>query len=81
MLALTPRNVDRINFIIENDSNYRSDMDPDNDESTYNYIRNHPYTRDYEVTLGIVERIDIQNSTHQASSGVQQGDNQGREIT
>ena len=81
LLALTSGNVDRINFIIENDSNYRSDMDPENKESTYNYIRNHPYTRDYEVILGIVERIDIQNSTHQASSGVKQGDNRGREIT
>lgn len=67
LLALTSGNVDRINFIIENDSNYRSDMDPENKESTYNYIRNHPYTRDYEVILGIVERIDIQNSTPKES--------------
>jgi hypothetical protein len=81
IISLTKNNVQRINFIIENDPNYRSDSDPYNENSTYNYIRNHPYTTDYKEILEIVKKIDKQNSTHQASSGINKGDNNGREKT
>ncbi len=56
IISLTKNNVQRINFIIENDPNYRSDSDPYNENSTYNYIRNHPYTTDYKEILEIVKK-------------------------
>lgn len=71
--ALTQKNVDLVNFLIDNDSNYRYDADPENNDSTYNLIKNSKETRDVEIIKKIVKKIDKQNSTHQASEGAKGG--------
>lgn len=78
--ALTEKNVALIDFLIENDSNYRYDADSNNADSTYNLIRSCGETFDYENILKIVTKVDLQNSTHQASEG-SKGGNKGRELT
>lgn len=83
ILKLTADNVERINFIIENDSNYRIFEDPDSQNSITILIRNNPDATvwDKDFILKLVIEIDKQNSTHQEASGRQKGDGQGREKT
>lgn len=72
VLALTAENVDRINFIIDNDSNYRLFSDMDNHKSVCRYVADRKETTPWSVDeiLHIVTEIDKQNSTHQDSIGV-----------
>lgn len=78
--ALTRKNVELINFLIDNDSNYRYDADPQNADSTYNVIRKFGETYKVDELEKIITKIDLQNSTHQASEG-SRGGNRGRIIT
>ena len=72
ILALTEDNVTRINFIIENDSNYRIYNDKNNSSSVYNFIKQNKNKLPWEIDdiETIVTEIDKQNSTHQDSLGV-----------
>lgn len=72
VLALTAENVDRINFIIDNDSNFRLFSDMDNLKSVGRYVADRKETTPWSVDeiLHIVTEIDKQNSTHQDSIGV-----------
>lgn len=88
ILALTEDNVDRINFIIDNDSNYRLSSDIENTESVVRYVTDRknkiPWSKN--ELLHIITEIDRQNSTHQDSIGVKKDDlksknNGGREKT
>lgn len=78
--ALTEKNVELINFLIDNDSNYRYDADPQNADSTYNMIKKIGETHNVDMIEKIITKIDLQNSTHQASEG-SAGGNRGRSIT
>lgn len=78
--VLTEKNVDLINFLIDNDSNYRYDADPLNVDSTYNIIKKFGRTYNINELEKIVTKIDLQNSTHQSSEGPN-GGNKGRNIT
>lgn len=88
VLALTEDNIVRINFIIDNDSNYRLSSDIENTESVSRYVADRrntlPWSKD--ELLHIIIEIDRQNSTHQDSIGVKKDDstsknNGGREKT
>lgn len=71
-LALTEENVVRINFIIDNDSNYRLFSDKGNPMSVERFINDRKNKIPWSVNeiLHIVTEIDRQNSTHQDSIGV-----------
>lgn len=88
VLALTEDNIVRINFIIDNDSNYRLSSDIENTKSVARYVADRrktlPWSKD--ELLHIITEIDRQNSTHQDSTGVKKDDstsknNGGREKT
>lgn len=88
VLALTEDNIVRINFIIDNDSNYRLSSDIENTETVTRYVADRrdtlPWSKD--ELLHIIIEIDRQNSTHQDSIGVKKDDsasknNGGREKT
>lgn len=76
ILALTKENVERINFIIDNDPNYRLFSDMDNPMSVRRYIADRKETLPWSVDEieYIVIEIDRQNATHQASTGVKKND-------
>lgn len=78
--AFTEKNVELINFLIDNDSNYRYDADSQNLNSTYNMIKKFGETYNIDELEQIISKIDVQNSTHQASEG-SNGGNKGRRIT
>lgn len=67
VLALTEENVARINFIIDNDSNYRLFNDMNNPMSIGRYIADRKESKPWSVDemLHIVTQIDKHNSTHQ----------------
>ena len=72
--AFTEENVKRINFILENDSNYRFDDEkhPDSVCHCIKKLKNpESELQNKDVILEIVKRIDKQNSTHQSSTGSQ----------
>lgn len=77
ILALTEENVARINFIIDNDSNYRLFSDMDNLNSIGRYIADRKNVTPWNVDeiLHIVTEIDKQNSTHQDSIGIKKDAN------
>ena len=77
VLALTEENVVRINFIIDNDSNYRLFSDKDNPMSVERFINDRRSKIPWSVNeiLHIVTEIDKQNSTHQDSIGVKKDSN------
>lgn len=78
---LTDRNVALIEFIINNDSNYRALDDSDGDSISQTIIGFNDST-DIEKIEKIVEVIDNQNSTHLSSMGRgHKGDNSGRKKT
>jgi len=74
---LIEKNVKLIDFIIKNDSNYRSDNDVNNVLSTLNLVRQYKNEQSKENLEKIIKAIDKQNSTHLSVSGNQKGDNQG----
>ena len=88
VLALTERNVYGMNFIIENDSDYRLYNNNDSPLSIAKYIKNITPPFSYDEILHIVTEIDRQNSTHQNvfstkkdSDNASSKNNGGREIT
>lgn len=78
---LTEKNVKLINFIIENDSNYRSDNDDKNENSTIKLVQIFKKYPDKKSLENIVKAIDKQNSTHLSVSGQNKGDNKGIVLT
>ena len=78
--ALTEKNVRIINFLIENDSNYRL-LDNSLDDSISETIKKYPYTEKLEEILEIITVIDRQNSTHLSATGIPQKEGQGRNLT
>lgn len=80
-LALTPDNVARIRFLINNDSDYRPQRSSDEIDTVEKFCGNHPdFWNDVDLTTELVTIIDKTNSTHQASEG-RGGGNKGREKT
>lgn len=78
---ITEKNVKLIDFIIKNDSNYRSDNDEHNKLSTLclvNSYKNNPTKENLEK---VIKAIDKQNSTHLSSSGKKKGSNKGIRLT
>lgn len=74
--ALTPQNIERINFIIHHDSNYRPLKEDGSDsisETIKSRIRKNKniddYSCDYDDILAVVRIIDKLNSTRQSSLG------------
>lgn len=63
VLALTEDNIFRINFIIDNDSNYRLSSDIENTKSVARYVADRrntlPWSKD--ELLHIITEIDRQN--------------------
>ncbi|WP_251198356.1 hypothetical protein [Anaerotardibacter muris] len=89
ILALTPDNVARVRFLLENDSSYRSKPSDEEPQTVKAFCDQYPFfwdkTKKYdkpalELTERLVEIIDLANSTHQASEGPRGGNN-GRKIT
>lgn len=78
---LTEKNVKLIDFIIKNDSNYRSDNDEINVTSTLNLVKKYKNEQSKENLEKIIKSIDKQNSTHLSVSGNKKGDNKGIEST
>lgn len=74
---LIEKNVKLIDFIIKNDSNYRSDNDASNVSSTLNLVKQYKNEQSKENLEKIIKAIDKQNSTHLSVSGNKKGDNQG----
>jgi len=84
--AFTEENVKRINFILENDSNYRFDDEKHPDSACYciKKLKNpESELQNKDVILEIVKRIDKQNSTRQSSMGPKKNDGKknGRDQT
>ena len=78
---LTEKNVKLIDFIIKNDSNYRSDNDENNVSSTLNLVKQYKIEPSRDNLKKVIKAIDKQNSTHLSVSGNKIGDNQGIEKT
>lgn len=86
VLALTERNVERIDFLIANDSKYRQSTSDDPIETfcnkyPYFWCKNEAYDRPPEdLTKELVTIVDKANSTHQSSEGpnVKKGEHDGR---
>lgn len=74
---LSKKNIKLIEFIIENDSNYRSDNDEKNIFSTINLVKRYKNNPNRSNLEKIIKSIDKQNSTHLSASGKKRGDNQG----
>ena len=74
---LVEKNVKLIDFIIKNDSNYRSDNDENNVSSTLNLVKQYKKEQSKNNLEKIIKSIDKQNSTHLSVSGNKTGDNQG----
>ena len=70
---LTEKNVKLINFIINNDSNYRSDNDEENVKSTLNLVKQFKNEQSKENLEKIIKAVDKQNSTHLSVSGNKKG--------
>lgn len=80
-LALTPNNVVRVRFLINNDSDYRSEIDLGDINPARRFCEENPqFWNNERLTTELVEIIDKANSTHQASEG-RAGGNRGREKT
>jgi hypothetical protein len=85
--ALTERNVELVNFIIENDSSYRSASDKNNpNSSAFLFDKKYAHGQfpmDFKTLLDVVTRIDQENSTHVSVSSNKKAkgiSNQGRKI-
>ena len=78
--ALTENNVKRVNFLIENDSNY-SLLDDEYEDSITQTINEERFTTRYKQIKKIVDIIDQQNTTHLSFTGME-GNNrkEGRRI-
>ena len=63
-IGLTRKNAELIEFIIQNDSNYRSDNDKNNKESTVNLVEKYEKNPTDDNLKKIIKSIDKQNSTH-----------------
>lgn len=78
--ALTAKNVKRINFLINNDSNYRP-LDDSGDSSISKTIHEYGKTYNYDEIFDIVRIIDKLNSTRQSSKGPKTKGGGGRDST
>jgi len=78
---LTEKNVKLIDFIIKNDSNYRSDNDKENRLSTIILVKQYQKEPSKENLRKVIKAIDKQNSTHLSVTGQEKGSNQGIELT
>ncbi|MBR2588671.1 MAG: hypothetical protein IKD77_05675 [Bacilli bacterium] len=78
---LVEKNVKLIDFIINNDSNYRSDNEENNALSTLNLVKQYKRNPSKDNLEKIIKAIDKQNSTHLSVSGNNTGDNKGIEKT
>lgn len=79
-IALTKYNVELIEFIIQNDSRYRSDADTNNSNSTKSLVRKYKECTDNSEKQYILKKIlisiDKQNSTHLSVSGTKKSEKQ-----
>lgn len=80
ILGITQKNIDFIEALIKNDSNYRLSFDPTYIGSSA-YFLSQGVPTSYNDILKTVTLIDQENSTHLAVSGMQAGSNQGRVLT
>lgn len=82
-LDLTSKNAELIQAILRIDSSYRKTFDVYDSDSAWSYIRKNEnkIEKNKNILEEICRRIDRENSTHLAVSGLKKGDNKGITLT
>ncbi len=78
--VFTSKNIQLMEAIVNNDSQYRQSFDTKNKHSSAGFLAKYGFPTSYDAILTAVIRIDNENSTHLSVSGKTKGSNSGREI-